>query len=913
MVKRVSSLQLATAVLAAALGFCASPARAQVQGLSPASPQYLGTSVTGNASDGYVITNGTQRGNNLFHAFGQFDLNGSSATFDGTGTTGVEAIYGRIHQLAPSNLNGFLRLQNWDNQSSPHLFLMNPFGFVVGPGFGFSGIGTNSFALFATDALVFQDQSGNVFAFDMAIDAQGLSTNTPDWASAEFVGAVMDSSYPDGQGGSPIQVDGSIAVKELGLVGSQIDINGSLHSDTIRLFSQAYVGAVYSSPESEFGGGYQSGSLNPANLSFVPFTTAEQVGGVADINQFASTQEELTNPNGFGSCSADSCPGMVRFGPSSSVQPFDGGEQGQMVIAGRQTVIESANGVNPLDNATLVQFSPYLGGGVYNDLISFSKSSSGSSDSTQPPSTSTPPVQPSVVGEVTPLEVLEVAQNAPLTASSDAVATATTESTVMGVDSTLVTSAVVSDAVSAAPSDTGATASASSIASTSSAPPQAQALTSAESSASLQSAEVATANKVAAALGIEGVVADAEPLSTNDLKVFLQGAIDEVRQQQAEPVSGFDRKKYNPAVLHLRYLSELEAPNTPSGQVTLELILVTAQGDPKGIRVVLNKQELSGSLRELYGALSTQRPLNGSSPGSPSRVLYQQLFAALDPVLRERAVSTLLLSADQGLQAVPYAALHDGKQFLGERFGLALTPSLTLTPLEKPRADSGEILALGASRFEGLAPLPLVPAELQGVVSGRPSEVLLNQAFTPDSLLKSAADPRYGRVHVATHAEFLPGGPSASKLYTGTQPLSLQSFRGLRDRRPGASLDLISLSACRTALGDSESELGFAGLALQAGSRSAIGSLWYVDDVATSAFFVQVYRYLDLGVPKAEALQLTRQAFAQGLIRLDGDVIRAGDGTALIRGLDASQRQLALAGLKHPYFWGGIQLLGSPW
>ena len=80
---------------------------------------------------------------------------------------------------------------------------------------------------------------------------------------------------------------------------------------------------------------------------------------------------------------------------------------------------------------------------------------------------------------MTPLEVLEVAQNAPLTASSDAVATATTESTVMGVDSTLVTSAVVSDAVSAAPSDTGATASASSIASTSSAPPQAQALTSA--------------------------------------------------------------------------------------------------------------------------------------------------------------------------------------------------------------------------------------------------------------------------------------------------------------------------------------------------------------------------------------------------------------------------------------------------
>ena len=910
MVRRLPSFQLASAVLAAVLGCWTPPAKAQIQGLPKSSPLYLGTAVSGNSSDGYVITNGTQRGRNLFHAFSRFDLNGGSATFDGSGTSGVGAIYGRIHQSTPSNLNGQLRLQNWDG-SNPDLMLMNPFGFVVGT--GFSSYGITSLALMATDALVFQDQAGHVFAFDMSINSSQMSVNPPDWVDADFVGAVMDSSYPDGQGGTPIQVDGSMAVQELGLVGSQIDVNGSLSSDKLRLFAQAYVGAFYSSPESGLGSGYQSGSLDLANLTFVPYTTASEVGGVADINQFASTQAELTNPNGFGSCSASLCPGMVRFSPSSSVQPFDGSQQGQMVIAGRQTVIESGYGVSPLANTTLVQFTPYLGGGIYNDLISFSKSSSSSSGSTPAPTANTVTTEATVVAEVTPVDILEVAQNAPLTAASDVVATATTESTVMGGETSLATTAVVSDGDSAGSSDSGSITSTSSVGSTSSAPPQAQALTSSEASASLQSAEVATAETVAAALGIEDAVSDAEPLSANDLKAFLQAAIEDVRQQQSQPVTGFDREKYNPAVLHVRYLSEAEAPNTPSGQVTLELILVTAQGDPKGVRVVLDRAALSRSLRELYGSLSTQQPLNGSSPKSPSRVLYQQLFAAMDPVLRERDVSTLLLSADQGLQAVPYAALHDGEQFLGERFGLALTPSLTLTPLGKPQADAGAILALGASRFEGLAPLPLVPAELQGVVRDRPSEVLLNQAFTPESLLNTAADPRYGRVHVATHAEFLPGGPAASRLYTGTQPLSLQSFRGLRDRRPGASLDLISLSACRTALGDSDSELGFAGLALQAGSRSAIGSLWYVDDVATSAFFVQVYRYLDAGVPKAEALQLTRQAFAQGLVRLDGDVIRAADGTALIRGLDPSQRQLATAGLQHPYFWGGIQLLGSPW
>ena len=83
--------------------------------------------------------------------------------------------------------------------------------------------------------------------------------------------------------------------------------------------------------------------------------------------------------------------------------------------------------------------------------------------------------------------------------------------------------------------------------------------------------------------------------------------------------------------------------------------------------------------------------------------------------------------------------------------------------------------------------------------------------------------------------------------------------------------------------------------------------------MATSAFFVQLYRYLDVGIPKAEALQLTRQAYSQGLIRLDGSVIRGVGDQVLITGLDASQRNLASAGLSHPYFWGGIQLLGSPW
>ena len=126
------------------------------------------------------------------------------------------------------------------------------------------------------------------------------------------------------------------------------------------------------------------------------------------------------------------------------------------------------------------------------------------------------------------------------------------------------------------------------------------------------------------------------------------------------------------------------------------------------------------------------------------------------------------------------------------------------------------------------------------------------------------------------------------------------------------TLDLIVLSACRTLLGDPD-RTWFAGLALQAGARSAVGTLWYVDDVVTSAFFVQFYRLLDLGLPKAEALQRTRQLFASGAIQLQGDVVVGADQAPLLTSLTPAQRRRIAGGVQNPYFWSGIQLIGSPW
>jgi CHAT domain-containing protein len=389
------------------------------------------------------------------------------------------------------------------------------------------------------------------------------------------------------------------------------------------------------------------------------------------------------------------------------------------------------------------------------------------------------------------------------------------------------------------------------------------------------------------------------------------------------PAVVFDRSLYTPAAIRLSFTtaaSPSQAGASVPGQGSkaessfLDISLILPQGDVVGRRVPISVDDLAPLLRDLYGQLARQDSLQVSDPRSPSRQLFDLLIRPVLPELRQAGVTTLLLSVDSGLQAVPFAALHDGERFLGESIAFSLTPSIGLMPLDVPDSTQPDrVLSAGSEYFEGLSPLPLVPQELQRIAEVLPADQFLDSRFTPAVLTKNAAEPSVRKVHVATHADFLPGGPDKARLYSGTGPISFTSFASLRQRRESDPLDLFALSACRTALGDKDSELGFAGLALQAGSRSAIGTLWYVDDVATSAFFVQFYRYLNAGLPKAEALLATRQAFVNGKVSLQGDRVIGADGAILLRDLNTAQQRRIAAGLQHPYFWAGIQLLGTPW
>ena len=118
----------------------------------------------------------------------------------------------------------------------------------------------------------------------------------------------------------------------------------------------------------------------------------------------------------------------------------------------------------------------------------------------------------------------------------------------------------------------------------------------------------------------------------------------------------------------------------------------------------------------------------------------------------------------------------------------------------------------------------MVEQEIGQISKIRAGNTYLNENFTRTVFDQLTETSGVDLVHLSTHAEFLPGGPEKSRLFLGEGSLSIKEFSQIRLAREDSPFELFTLSACRTALGDRESELGLAGLALQAGSKTAIGS-----------------------------------------------------------------------------------------
>ena len=345
----------------------------------------------------------------------------------------------------------------------------------------------------------------------------------------------------------------------------------------------------------------------------------------------------------------------------------------------------------------------------------------------------------------------------------------------------------------------------------------------------------------------------------------------------------------------------------------LDLIIVPPSGIPINKSIPAARREaLKEVVTNFRSEIFSPRKRNSQSYLPPAQQLYQWIIAPLEAELKAQGIDTLVFSMDAGLRTLPLAALHDGSQFLVEKYSIALIPSVNLTDTNYQSVKDAEVLAMGASQFAEYNPLPTVPLELSNITSEWRGNSFLNESFTLKNLQRQRKERPYRIIHLATHADFRPGVLSHSFIQLSDTKLTLDRIAELGWNQ-APKVELLVLSSSRTAVGDNNDiELGFAGLAVQAGVKSVLATLWYVSEEGSLGLMAEFYHFLKVAPIKAEALRQAQIAMIKGQVRID-------KGRLILSNLNKELElppELAMVNSEiysHPYYWSGHTMIGSPW
>jgi CHAT domain-containing protein len=351
----------------------------------------------------------------------------------------------------------------------------------------------------------------------------------------------------------------------------------------------------------------------------------------------------------------------------------------------------------------------------------------------------------------------------------------------------------------------------------------------------------------------------------------------------------------------------------------LELLLSVNQKISR-YRVDITADEINVSVNGLFASvLNTIKGLQYGDNMRPNQLrnndqLYQWLIKPIAKELKDNNISTLIYIPDGVLRKIPLGILSDGQHYLIEHYAVVTNPGMSmLIKKEKSRKEDKDILLTGMSlpgavvedyldlnlqpeakpltkiqreklvtELKEQLSLPMVDTELEMLSSMLNSPVMKNDQFTQinfeQALLKGQSV-----IHIASHGIFS-GNPEQSYVMTYDRILNMNDLISLfqTEAFTDKPVDLISFSACETAEGDDRSPLGLSGVVVQAGVRSAIGTLWEVFDEAAQKVFTGFYQnYYTQGMTKAEALQKAQLAL------------------------------LKSPEFNHPVYWGGFVLTGE--
>lgn len=337
-----------------------------------------------------------------------------------------------------------------------------------------------------------------------------------------------------------------------------------------------------------------------------------------------------------------------------------------------------------------------------------------------------------------------------------------------------------------------------------------------------------------------------ELLKAAELRDYFQ---DECVTALQSRISGVDRVAQRTAALY-----PISLPDRTE-------LLLSLPNRIKQYTIPVSNQALTAEIREFRKKLE-KRTTREYLPHAQK--LYDWLVRPLEKDLKGQEIETIVFVPDGALRTIPMSALHDGERFLISTYAVATTPGLTLTDLRPLKRENVQLLLSGLTEpVQGFPGLPNVEIEIENVHGLYGGKVLQDSDFVVPALERELSSTPYSIVHIASHGQF-ESDPRKSFLLAFDQKLGMDRLEQLMQfgqyrRDP---VELLTLSACQTAAGDDRAALGLAGVAIKAGARSALASLWFINDEASSILISDFYRALNTpSNSKAKALQEAQLKF----------------------------------------------------
>ncbi len=336
----------------------------------------------------------------------------------------------------------------------------------------------------------------------------------------------------------------------------------------------------------------------------------------------------------------------------------------------------------------------------------------------------------------------------------------------------------------------------------------------------------------------------------------------------------------------------------------------------KNIKISKEKlHELTIQLREQLG-----NPY--SDPRPTAQELYQAILHPIMADIEALQAKTLIFSLDGVLRYIPMSALHDGKQWLIEKYNIALFNEAARHNLQRNVKKKPLIAAMGVTKsLQGFSALPAVKTEIDGIVKEGKVGILQGTKYMDSHFNRSAFENTLRIdvpfVHVASHFHFDPTEQKDSFLLLGTgDKLTMGEMFGKNHALSFENVRLLTLSACDTASGlqkgDGREIESFGALAQQHGAKAVLASLWPVADASTAALMQEFYAALGLDASSnAAALAQAQRMVLYGKITAKNMHMERKQRGAVLKVPTTAWSPKAKADWTHPYFWAPFILMGN--